>query len=147
MTKGRTRRTQPSSLDIDLPAELEQVIAALRAELKRGRRPRAELFAWGQDEYERLLRERMRRIVEAVTRPGSAGAAPLVVPFHMRRPLPGFQALMVRVPEARRTIVLLSNWRTMAWRFDDFAIAIGRILDELPYLMPRRSVRRQSQGR
>ena len=54
--------------------------------------------------------------------------------------LPGFQALMVRVPEARRTIVLLSNWRTMAWRFDDFAIAIGRILDGLPYLMPRRSV-------
>lgn len=43
--------------------------------------------------------------------------------------LPGFQALMVRVPEARRTIILLSNARTLVWRVDDFAVAIGRILD------------------
>ena len=46
---------------------------------------------------------------------------------------------MVRVPEARRTIILLSNARTMVWRFDDFAIAIGRMLDGLPYAMPKRS--------
>jgi CubicO group peptidase (beta-lactamase class C family) len=54
--------------------------------------------------------------------------------------LPGFEALMVRVPDARRTIILLSNVRTMVSRFDDFAIAIGRILDGRPYAMPRRSV-------
>jgi CubicO group peptidase (beta-lactamase class C family) len=54
--------------------------------------------------------------------------------------LPGFQALMVRVPDVRRTIILLSNVRTMVWRFDDFAIAIGKILDGLPYSMPKRSV-------
>ena len=54
--------------------------------------------------------------------------------------LPGFEALLVRVPEARRTIILLSNARTMVWRFDDFAVAIGRILDGRPYSMPRRSV-------
>jgi CubicO group peptidase (beta-lactamase class C family) len=53
--------------------------------------------------------------------------------------LPGFQALMVRVPEARRTIILLSNARTMTWRFDDFATAIGRMLDGRPYAPPRRS--------
>jgi len=53
--------------------------------------------------------------------------------------LPGFQALMVRVPEVRRTIILLSNTRTMVWRFDDFAVAIGHILDSLPYAMPKRS--------
>jgi CubicO group peptidase (beta-lactamase class C family) len=53
--------------------------------------------------------------------------------------LPGFQALMVRVPDVRRTIILLSNARTMVWRFDDFAVAIGRILDGRPYSMPKRS--------
>jgi tetratricopeptide (TPR) repeat protein len=53
--------------------------------------------------------------------------------------LPGFQALMVRVPDARRTIILLSNVRTIVWRFDDFAIAIGRILDGSPYALPKRS--------
>jgi CubicO group peptidase (beta-lactamase class C family) len=53
--------------------------------------------------------------------------------------LPGFQALMVRVPEVHRTIILLSNARTIVWRFDDFAVAIGRILDGLPYAMPKRS--------
>lgn len=54
--------------------------------------------------------------------------------------LPGFQALMVRIPEVRRTIILLSNVRTMVWHFDDWAIAIGRILDGRPYAMPKRSV-------
>jgi CubicO group peptidase (beta-lactamase class C family) len=53
--------------------------------------------------------------------------------------LPGFQALMVRVPDERRTIILLSNVRTMVWRFDDFAIAIGDILDGEPYALPKRS--------
>jgi CubicO group peptidase (beta-lactamase class C family) len=53
--------------------------------------------------------------------------------------LPGFAALMVRVPQARRTIIMLTNTRDMAWRLDDFAIAIGRILDGLPYSMPKRS--------
>jgi CubicO group peptidase (beta-lactamase class C family) len=54
--------------------------------------------------------------------------------------LPGFQALMVRVPELRRTIILLSNTRALVWRFDDFAVAIGRILDGRSYAMPRQSV-------
>src|SRR6185437_7034884 len=54
--------------------------------------------------------------------------------------LPGFQALMVRVPEARRTIILLANARTIVWRFDDFAVEIGRILDGRPYSMPKRSI-------
>lgn len=53
--------------------------------------------------------------------------------------LPGFQALMVRYPDARRTIILLSNARTMVWRFDDFAIAIDRMLDGRPYTRPKRS--------
>jgi CubicO group peptidase (beta-lactamase class C family) len=53
--------------------------------------------------------------------------------------LPGFQALMVRVPDARRTIILLSNARTMVWHFDDFAIAIDRMLDGRPYTQPKRS--------
>ena len=53
--------------------------------------------------------------------------------------LPGFQALMVRIPDARRTIIFLSNARTMVWRFDDFAVAIGRILDGRPYTLPKRS--------
>ena len=54
--------------------------------------------------------------------------------------LPGFEALMVRVPDARRAIILLSNARTRVSRFDEFAIAIGRILDGRSYSMPRRSV-------
>jgi CubicO group peptidase (beta-lactamase class C family) len=53
--------------------------------------------------------------------------------------LPGFQALMVRVPDARRTIILLANVRSLVWRFDDFAIAIDRILDGRPYTLPKRS--------
>ena len=53
--------------------------------------------------------------------------------------LPGFAALMVRVPSARRTIIMLTNTRDMAWRLDDFAVAIGRILDGLPYTRPKRS--------
>jgi tetratricopeptide (TPR) repeat protein len=47
---------------------------------------------------------------------------------------------MVRVPDARRTIILLSNARTMVSRFNDFAIAIGRILDGRPYSLPKWSV-------
>jgi tetratricopeptide (TPR) repeat protein len=46
---------------------------------------------------------------------------------------------MVRVPDARRTIIFLSNVRTMVWRFDDFASAIGDILDGEPYALPKRS--------
>lgn len=53
--------------------------------------------------------------------------------------LPGFAALMVRVPSARRTIIMLTNTRDIAWRLDDFAVAIGQILDELPYALPKRS--------
>jgi CubicO group peptidase (beta-lactamase class C family) len=54
--------------------------------------------------------------------------------------LPGFQALMVRVPDARRTVILLSNVRTIVWRFDEFAVAIGHILDGLPHSPPKRSI-------
>ena len=53
--------------------------------------------------------------------------------------LPGFGALMVRVPAVRRTIIMLTNTRDMVWRLDEFAVAIGRILDGLRYAPPRRS--------
>jgi CubicO group peptidase (beta-lactamase class C family) len=53
--------------------------------------------------------------------------------------LPGFGALMVRIPSARRTIIMLTNTRDLTWRLDDFAVAIGRILDGLPYALPKRS--------
>jgi tetratricopeptide (TPR) repeat protein len=48
--------------------------------------------------------------------------------------------MMMRVPDARRTIILLSNARTIVSRFDAFAIAIGRILDGRPYSMPKQSI-------
>ena len=54
--------------------------------------------------------------------------------------LPGFGAVMVRVPSRQRTIIMLSNIRTMTWRLEDFAVSIGRILDGGSYLLPRRSV-------
>ena len=54
--------------------------------------------------------------------------------------LPGFSALLVRIPERDRTIILLSNTRDLEWRLDEFAVAIGRILDREPYAMPRRAV-------
>jgi CubicO group peptidase (beta-lactamase class C family) len=54
--------------------------------------------------------------------------------------LPGFGALLVRVPSEDRTIILLSNTRDLQWRLDDFAVAINHILDEEPYAAPRRSV-------
>ena len=54
--------------------------------------------------------------------------------------LPGFGAVMVRVPSLRRTIILLTNVRTMTWRLEDFAASIGRILDGEPYSLPRRSL-------
>jgi tetratricopeptide (TPR) repeat protein len=54
--------------------------------------------------------------------------------------LPGFGALMVRVPSMNRAIIMLTNVRTMTWRLDDFAISIDRILDGRPYSLPKRSV-------
>lgn len=54
--------------------------------------------------------------------------------------LPGFGAVMVRVPSERRTIIMLTNVRTMTWRLEDFAASIGRLLDGRPYSLPRRSV-------
>jgi len=54
--------------------------------------------------------------------------------------LPGFQALMVRVPSEDRVIIFLSNTRDLVWRFDDFAVAINHILDGESYAAPRRSV-------
>ena len=54
--------------------------------------------------------------------------------------LPGFGALMVRVPSAQRTIIMLTNVRTMTWRLEDFATNIRRILDGEPYSWPKRSV-------
>ena len=53
--------------------------------------------------------------------------------------LPGFQALLVRVPDVHRTVIMLSNVRTMTWHLDDFATAIGRILDGRPYSLPKQS--------
>jgi tetratricopeptide (TPR) repeat protein len=54
--------------------------------------------------------------------------------------LPGFGAVMVRVPSLQRTIIMLTNIRTMTWRLEDFAASIGRILDGEPYSLPKRSV-------
>jgi tetratricopeptide (TPR) repeat protein len=54
--------------------------------------------------------------------------------------LPGFGALMVRVPSLQRTIIMLTNARTMTWRLDEFAASIGRILDGEPYSLPKRSI-------
>jgi CubicO group peptidase (beta-lactamase class C family) len=54
--------------------------------------------------------------------------------------LPGFGAVMVRVPSIQRTIILLTNIRTMTWRLEDFAVSIGRILDGEPYSLPKRSL-------
>ena len=53
--------------------------------------------------------------------------------------LPGFAALMVRVPSDDRVIIILANTRDLEWRFDDFAVAINQILDGEAYVMPRRS--------
>jgi tetratricopeptide (TPR) repeat protein len=47
---------------------------------------------------------------------------------------------MVRVPALQRTIIMLTNIRTMTWRLEDFAASIGRILDGEPYSLPKRSV-------
>jgi CubicO group peptidase (beta-lactamase class C family) len=54
--------------------------------------------------------------------------------------LPGFGAVMVRVPSLQRTIIMLTNVRTLTWRLEDFAASIGRILDGAPYALPKRSV-------
>jgi CubicO group peptidase (beta-lactamase class C family) len=54
--------------------------------------------------------------------------------------LPGFAALLVRVPSEDRVIILLSNTRDLEWRFDDFAAAVNHILDREPYALPKRSV-------
>jgi CubicO group peptidase (beta-lactamase class C family) len=53
--------------------------------------------------------------------------------------LPGFAALMVRVPSEDRVIIILANTRDLEWRFDDFAVAVNRILDGEAYALPRRS--------
>ena len=53
--------------------------------------------------------------------------------------LPGFGALLVRVPSEDRVIVLLSNTRDLEWRLDDFATTVQHILDGEPYAPPRRS--------
>src|SRR4029079_9435874 len=54
--------------------------------------------------------------------------------------LPGFEALLVRIPDIHRTVILLCNARTMRSHLDDFATAIGRILDGRPYSLPKQSV-------
>jgi Tfp pilus assembly protein PilF len=54
--------------------------------------------------------------------------------------LPGFAALLVRVPSEDRVIILLSNTRDLEWRFDDYAVALNHILDGEPYAPPKRSV-------
>jgi CubicO group peptidase (beta-lactamase class C family) len=54
--------------------------------------------------------------------------------------LPGFGAVMVRVPSLQRTIIMLTNIRTMTWRLEGFAASIGGILDGGPYSLPKRSV-------
>lgn len=53
--------------------------------------------------------------------------------------LPGFGALMFRVPSESRLILFLGNARDLEWRFDDFAVALNHILDGEPCTLPRRS--------
>jgi tetratricopeptide (TPR) repeat protein len=53
---------------------------------------------------------------------------------------PGFNCLLVRQPEHRRTVILLTNTREMTWRLDDIASAVSHILDGNPYEMPKRSL-------
>lgn len=53
--------------------------------------------------------------------------------------LPGFNNLMVRVPDRDRTIILLSNIRQPRFTPEDLARGINRILDGLPPELPRRS--------
>jgi tetratricopeptide (TPR) repeat protein len=53
--------------------------------------------------------------------------------------LPGFAALLYRIPSEERVILLLANTRDLEWRFDDFATTISRILDGEAYTMPKRS--------
>jgi len=54
--------------------------------------------------------------------------------------LPGFEALLVRMPDIHRTVIFLCNVRTMRSHLDDFAAAISRILDGRAYSLPKRSV-------
>src|SRR5687768_4002613 len=54
--------------------------------------------------------------------------------------LPGFGAVMVRVPSRQRTIIMLTNVRPMTWRLEEFAVSISRILDREPYTLPKRSI-------
>src|SRR5688572_22441904 len=54
--------------------------------------------------------------------------------------LPCCGAVLVRVPSLQRTIIMLTNIRTMTWRLEEFAASIGRILDGEPYSLPKRSV-------
>ncbi len=54
--------------------------------------------------------------------------------------LPGFEALLVRMPDIHRTVIFLCNVRTMRSHLDDFAAAISRILDGRPYSLPKQSV-------
>jgi tetratricopeptide (TPR) repeat protein len=44
------------------------------------------------------------------------------------------------MPSRQRTIIMLTNIRTMTWRLEDFAVSISRILDGGPYSLPKRSV-------
>jgi CubicO group peptidase (beta-lactamase class C family) len=59
--------------------------------------------------------------------------------LRMTGALPGFEALLVRMPDAHRTIIMLTNVRTRVSWLDGVAVAISRILDRRPYAMPRRS--------
>jgi CubicO group peptidase (beta-lactamase class C family) len=85
--------------------------------------PRSVITAYGWKTSEDTLRSGITRRVLRTT-----GA------------LPGFGAVMVRVPSQRRTIIMLTNIRTMTWRLEDFAGNISRILDGEPYSLPKRSI-------
>lgn len=54
--------------------------------------------------------------------------------------LPGFQNLLVRVPDLDRTIIILSNIRGLRFSPEDLAKGINQILDGLPYEQPKRSL-------
>jgi CubicO group peptidase (beta-lactamase class C family) len=54
--------------------------------------------------------------------------------------LPGFGAVLLRVPSQQRAIIMLTNVQGVTWRLEDFAASISRILDGRPYSLPKSSI-------
>ena len=57
--------------------------------------------------------------------------------------LPGFTALVVRFLRDNKTIILLENLRHLTYRHDEITEAIGNILYNKSYLLPKKSLARE----